>query len=248
MGKTLIFGLIILGNSLPVVGQCGKQKLGDIAGSIKLTAPDENTAATISDAGITSHDELDRNYDQCVTTELQRFRKAAGNLRALVSDGPTVASSLWYDDFMRKRDTVIRVSNGFSRCHPTEAWRHQRFQRFLEVVRDFTQVLRSLDNPQWGTAAEMRPFATSGPKFRLAVYAATQLDQLNHRFENAAAELGISDTPEALSPGSNRPRRYESIERLCSQRFPDRDHSFETCTAIQEAALIRLENRDSDLR
>ncbi len=223
--------LSVLSIAAPVMAQ---QKLGDVAGSIKIKRP-EGEAVVIdgSDVGQTSRRSSASSDADLMYEILADCLEAARALSAMVADAPRITpvtySSEWrsqLDDLGQRLDAVSQELQRLPDAGPFEAAYQKAVTGLDEVRQGFDSVL---------TTVNARRLVVSADKRRISNGA----DAIEEAMTEVRA-VGRSQAASAPPPGIDPVAAAASIRKVCSSRGAEGSQAYGDCVNLQDAAKDAL--------
>jgi hypothetical protein len=232
--KRLILAAAILGMLSIAAPSAAQQKLGDVAGSIKIKRP-EGEAVVIDgeDIGQTSSRSAGSSDADLLTEVLADALETARGLSTMLADAPTISpvvySGDWQNslgDFGRRLESVDRELQALPDAGPYEAAYQKAVAGLAEVREGFEKVLATVN---------ARRLVTSPTKRQISDGA----DTIDEAMADIRA-VGRSQAATAAPPGIDPVAAAASIRKVCSRQGVEGSQTYRECVDIQDAAKNAL--------
>jgi hypothetical protein len=232
--KRLISAAAILGMLLIAAPSMAQQKLGDVAGSIKINRP-EGEAVVIdgSDIGQTSRRSSASSDADLMYEILADCLDAARTLSTMVADAPRITpvtySSEWrgqLDDIGQRLESMSRELQRLPDAASFEAAYQKAVAGLDEVRQGFDSVLTTVNARRLVVSADKRQISNGA-------------DTIEEAMTEVRA-VGRSQAAKAPPPAIDPVAAAASIRKVCSSQGAEGSQAYRDCVNLQDAAKDAL--------
>lgn len=232
--KRMKLAAAILGVLSVAAQVMAQQKLGDVAGSIKIKRP-EGEAVVIdgSDVGQTSRRSSASSGADLLYEVLADGLDAARALAALVADAPTISPVVYSGDWLtqledlgQRLESVDRELQMLPDAGSYEAAYQKATAGFAEVRQGYDEALATVNARRLVLPANRRQIANGADTIEAAM--------------TEVRAVGRSQAANAPPPGIDPIAAAASIRKVCSRQGAEDSQAYRDCVNIQDAAKNAL--------